>query len=141
MSVYSYPDGGPPADLYVEGRGETLGEAFASVALAMFNTLSPLEGIKERETFTAEAEGHDMESLLFNIMDELLYINDTEGLMARSLEVEVDTEGFKAEATCRGERFDQGRHEPGIQVKAVTYHLMKIEELPEGWRVRMVFDT
>jgi len=42
---------------------------------------------------------------------------------------------------CRGERFQPGRHEPGIMVKAVTYHLMEIKETPEGWIVRVVFDT
>jgi len=26
-------------------------------------------------------------------------------------------------------------------VKAVTYHLMEIKETPEGWIVRVVFDT
>jgi len=29
----------------------------------------------------------------------------------------------------------------GIAIKAVTYHMMEIKDTPEGWTVRMVFDT
>jgi len=138
---YSYPDGGPTADLLIDAKAPTLGEAFAQIAYAMFNIITPLEGIAEKEEFTLEATGTDLESLLFNIMDEFLYINDVEFLVPRKIELTVDQENIKAVAKCIGERFSQATHETGIAVKAVTYHMMVIKEIPEGWYVRMVFDT
>ena len=138
---YSYPDGGPTADLLIDATAPTLGEAFAQIAYAMFNIITPLEGIAEKEEFTLEATGTDLESLLFNIMDEFLFINDVEFLVPKKIELVVDHEKISAVAKCVGERFSQETHETGIAVKAVTYHMMDIRETPDGWYVRMVFDT
>jgi SHS2 domain-containing protein len=108
----------------------------------MFNIITPLEGIAEKEEFTLEASGFDLESLLFNIMDEFLFINDVEFLVPKKIDLTVDFDEIKAVAKCIGERFSQDTHETGIAVKAVTYHMMVIKENPEGgWYVRMVFDT
>lgn len=141
MKGFTYPEEGPLADLLVEATGSTLGEAFANLALGMFNAMTPIDGIAEAEEFTLEAEGMDMESLLFNLMDEFLYLNDVEFLVPRKIEVQVDTESFTAEARCVGERFSRETHEVGVAVKAVTYHMMEIREERDGWRVRAVFDT
>jgi SHS2 domain-containing protein len=141
MSGYSYPPGGPPADLLVEGTGATLGEAVANVALGMLNAITPLDGIAERETIRAEAEGTDLKNLIFNLLDEILYMNDSEGLTPRSLEVEIDEKNLRAKATGRGERFSRDTHSVGIAVKAVTYHMMEVERTSEGYKVRVVFDT
>ena len=138
---YSYPDGGPTADLLIDATAPTLGEAFAQIAYAMFNIITPLEGITEKEEFTLEATGTDLESLLFNIMDEFLFINDVEFLVPKKIDLVVDIDNIKAVAKCIGERFSQDTHETGIAVKAVTYHMMEIKENPDGWYVRMVFDT
>jgi SHS2 domain-containing protein len=141
MTGFTYPEGGPLADLLVEATGSTLGEAFANLALGMFNAMTPIEGIAEEETFTVDAEGMDMESLLFNLMDEFLYLNDVESLVPRRIDIQVDTNSFTAKAHCVGERFSSETHEVGIVVKAVTYHMMEIAEEENGWRVRTVFDT
>jgi SHS2 domain-containing protein len=118
-----------------------LGEAVANVALGMLNSITPLEGIKEKETYTAEANGTDLQSLIVNILDELLFLNDSEGLTARRLIINVDEKNFKARAEGRGERFSAATHEVGIAVKAVTYHMMSIENRDGEWVVRVVFDT
>ena len=139
--TYSYPEGGPTADLLVEAKAKSLGEAFAQIALGMFNMMTPLDGIKEREEFTLTAKGTDLENLLFNLMDEFLFINDVEFLVPHKVHVTVDRDHLSAVAVCKGERFSNTTHEVGIAVKAVTYHMMAIKEPPEGWTVRMVFDT
>jgi SHS2 domain-containing protein len=138
---YTYPEGGPAGDLLVEATGGTLGEAFANLALGMFNAMTPIGGIEEEEEFVVEAQGDDMESLLFNFMDEFLYLNDVEFLVPRRVEVSVDEKHFHAEALCVGERFSRDTHETGVAVKAVTYHMMEIRRVDGGYRVRMVFDT
>jgi SHS2 domain-containing protein len=138
---YSYPEGGPVADLLVEATGETLGEAFANLALGMFNAMTPIEEIAEEEEFSVEAEGEDLESLLFNFMDELLYLNDVEFLVPRKICVSVDEKRLHVKAWCVGDRFSRDTHETGIAVKAVTYHMMEIKRVDDGYRVRVVFDT
>ena len=139
--TYSYPEGGPTADLLIEATGKTLGEAFSQIALGMFNMMTPLEGIKEKEEFTLTAQGTDLESLLFNLMDEFLFINDVEFMVPRRVHVTVDVDNLSAIAVCKGERFSNTTHEVGIAIKAVTYHMMDIKKTDYGWLVRMVFDT
>ena len=141
MNGFSYPEGGPTADLLVEARGTTLGEAFSNLAFGMFNTITPLEGISEKEEFSLEAKGQDLESLLFNLMDEFLYWNDVEFLVPKKIKIDLNLENFTASAKCIGERFSSETHEVGIAVKAVTFHMMDIRKVENIWIVRMVFDT
>jgi SHS2 domain-containing protein len=138
---YSYPERGPTADLLIEAEGETLEEVFSNIVFGMFNVITPLEGISENEEFGFEVEGNDLESLLFNLMDEFLYINDVDFLVPKTIKLEIDKVNFKIVARCVGERFSAATHEVGIAVKAVTYHLMEIKKQPCGWFVQIVFDT
>lgn len=138
---FTYPEGGPTADLLIEATGKTLGEAFANIALGMFNVITPIGEIAEEQEFELLAEGRDLDSLLFNLMDEFLYIHDTEHLVPHSVDIEVDRDNLRAVAKCAGEKFSSETHEVGISVKAVTYHKMKIIEKDGQWFVRIVFDT
>jgi SHS2 domain-containing protein len=139
--TYSYPEGGPTADLLIEATGKTLGEAFSQIALGMFNMMTPLEGIAEKEEFMVEAEGTDYENLLFNLMDEFLFVADVDFLIPKTINITVDHENMSAAGVCKGERFSNTTHEVGIQIKAVTYHMMDIKKTLDGWYVPMVFDT
>lgn len=138
---FRYPEDGPPADLTVEGLGENVADAIKNVALGMFNALTPLEGIKPVEEFVIEADGRDLESLIFNLMDEFLYYNDVDNLVAAEIILMVDNEKFQAKAYCKGERLDPSRHQTGAAIKAVTFHQMKITQTEEGVVARVVFDT
>ena len=138
---YRYAEEGPTADLTVEAWGETLEEAFACVAKAMFNSMTPIEGIKDDETRYFEVEGDDLGGLLFNFLDELLYIHEVELMVFSGFELAIDQGANRLNAVCSGERFEVGRHEQGIAIKAVTFHNMQIERDDTGWEIRVVLDT
>jgi len=138
---FRYPEDGPPADLTVEGLGENVADAIKNVVLGMFNALTPLEGIKPIEEFVIEADGRDLESLIFNLMDEFLYFNDVDNLVASEILLNVDQDKFRATAYCKGERLDIRRHQTGIAIKAVTFHQMKVTQSDGGVIARVVFDT
>lgn len=138
---FTYPEGGPTADLLIEATGKTLGEAFANIALGMFNVITPIGEIAEEQEFEVVAEGRDLDSLLFNLMDEFLFIHDTEHLVPHYIDIQVDMKNLRAFAKCAGEKFSRETHEVGISVKAVTYHKMRIVETDGQWFVRIVFDT
>jgi SHS2 domain-containing protein len=137
---YRYLEEGPTADLLVEAYGSTLGEAFANAALAMFNAITPLEKVKPKISRRIELEGEDLEGLLYDFLDELLFINDTENLVFSEIKVDVDTGRLRLRAECRGERFDPERHQAGAVVKAVTFHQMRVEKTDGRWKTRVVFD-
>ncbi len=137
---FKYLEEGPTADLLVEAYGSTLGEAFANAALAMFNAMTPLEKVEPRISRVVEVKDGDLEGLLYDFLDELLYINDTENLIFSQIDVDVDAERLRLKARCRGEPFDPEKHEAGAVVKAVTFHQMKVEKTDGEWRIRVVFD-
>ena len=138
---YSYAEDGPTADLTVDTRGETLEDAFGQAAIAQFNAMTPLEGIGQNEIREIQVEGDDLGALLFNFLDELLYLHEVELIVFSAFDLEIDRERFILKAVCRGEFFDVSRHVQGIAVKAVTFHQMKMEQTDEGWNLRVVLDT
>jgi SHS2 domain-containing protein len=138
---FRYAEEGPEADLTVDAWGGTLGEAFGNAARAMFNAMTPLEAVRARVSREFEVEGDDLGALMFNFLDELLYIHDVDLLVFSEFNLDVDEDKTRLRAVCRGEEFDTGRHEQGIAVKAVTFHDMRIGRADGGWELRVVFDT
>lgn len=58
--------------------GDTMEEAFEQCAVAMFGYMTDLERVEMTQLHYVEAEGHDMESLLFHFLDELLFMFSAE---------------------------------------------------------------
>jgi SHS2 domain-containing protein len=138
---YSYAEDGPTADLTVDTWGETLEDVFRQSAIALFNAITPIEGISQEETREFEVEGHDLGALLFNFLDELLYLQEVDLIVFSGFDLEIDRERFTLKAVCHGEPFDLSRHTQGIAIKAVTFHLMNIQQSDDGWILRVVLDT
>ncbi len=138
---YRYAEDGPTADLTVDTRGETLEDAFGQAAIALFNAMTPLEGIGQNEIREFQVEGDDLGALLFNFLDELLYLHEVDLIVFSAFDLEIDREKLGLKATCHGEHFDLSKHTQGIAVKAVTFHQMKMEQTVEGWNLRVVLDT
>ena len=47
---------------------------------------------------------------------------------------------YHIKGECRGEIFNPEKHEARVEVKAVTYHLMRIIRSEDGWRAYFVLD-
>ena len=68
-------------------------------------------------------------------MAELLYLYHAEGWLTAEVEFErLDETALRAQLA--GELFDEARHELGPEVKAVTWHRLKIERMGESGRLR-----
>ena len=74
------------------------------------------------------AEGHDLHSLLFSLLDEFLFLFCTEGVVCCEVKLvgEVDRVNWRCEVEARGEVFDLARHPQGTEVKAITYSAMQV---------------
>jgi SHS2 domain-containing protein len=121
-----------PADIGFEAFGGTCKEAFANAARALFHLMVDLDSIEPRAEVAVQLEGADLPSLLVNWLSELLYLHDAEGWLFSEFEVQrLDEHSLVAQA--RGERYDRARHRATLQVKAITYHQLKLEKTAEGW--------
>jgi SHS2 domain-containing protein len=102
----------------VVGRGASLPEAFAQVALGVFALLADPASVEERDAREIRAHGTVPETLLVNWLNECLYVLDVEGFLPRRIEFTVfalDTAAAGGEPLrlyCRlhGEDRDPVRH-------------------------------
>ena len=127
------------ADAGVVARGRTLAEAFAHAAQGMFSIMVDLDGVREVEERSIAVAGRDWPSLLVAWLSELLYYSDVDGLLFKRFEVE-DLRPYALRAVAYGEQVDRQRHELGTGVKAITRHMLEVEEGPEGCRVQVLLD-
>ena len=127
------------ADVAVAATGETLGDVFAVVAdgltAAMCETV-PDGG--ERFELTIEAEGR--EALLFDFLDELIYVRDVESVLPTDHEATVTRDGdvWRVDASARGVPLSAVT---AREIKAVTYSEMDLSETDDGWEAYVVFDV
>ena len=130
------------ADIGVRGYGSMLEEAFEAVALGLFDVMVDVRKVEPRECREVEVEEEDLEALLYSFLEELLVLHDTEGLVFGDVKVKIEKtdKGYRLKAKACGEPLSE-KHEPKEEVKAITYHDMRIEKLPDGrWMAQFVPD-
>ena len=132
------------ADVQIESWGPTLEEAFSQTALSLMATITPnIYIISPNMQKIMEIEAEDKESLLFDFLSEFLYIFDVEELVFSEISVETimkKQEKYYLKAILKGEAFNKNAHEIGIEVKAITYSFMEINENKDNVNIKVVFD-
>jgi SHS2 domain-containing protein len=127
------------ADVAFIAYGRDLNELFANAALAMFEVMINTKQVEKKMEEKVCVEGHDLESLMFNWLNELLYVSDSKNLAFSEFDVKIDEKNFKLEAVCKGEEINHKKHETRTVVKAATYHHMKIWK-EDVWKAQVVLD-
>jgi len=135
------------ADIYIVAYGSSIVEVFENAGLALFHSMTDIEKLEPVVEKSVEAQGFDLESLLYKWLEELLILYYSENFMCREVRVselvvrrEDDSLSYTIRGLCRGERFNPEKHEPRVEVKAVTYHLMRIVKDEDRWRAYFVLD-
>ena len=132
------------ADVQVRSWGSSLEEAFSQTAYSLMATITPdLKKITPKVERELTVEAEDKEALLFDFLSEFLYIFDVDELIFNQIyvrSIEKFNDNYKLRATLIGEKFDLDKHEIGIEVKAITYSFMNIEEKRECTIIDIVFD-
>ena len=110
--------------------------------------MTSTRSLKSVERRDLEVEGYDLENLLYRWLEELLTLYYSEGLMCRDVVAEEinikksnEEVNYRIKGYCIGEYFDPERHESKVEIKAVTYHQMKIIRDENGlWKAYYVLD-
>lgn len=127
------------ADVKFQAFGKNLEECFENAFLAlrevMFGDLEIEGSIKKK----IKIKGKDLENLLYNFLEEFLYLLDTEEFVSLKLEnVKVDKKNFLIEAEVNG---NIGRVRISNPVKAITYHDMFIKKEKNKYICQVVVDV
>ncbi|HEU4403450.1 MAG TPA: archease [Candidatus Polarisedimenticolia bacterium] len=130
------------ADIGVVARGVTLPRLFENAARALSDLICDRRLVRPRRRVRIAVEGSGLEDLLVRWLSELLFRLETQGMLFSSFRVErVDRRRFKVRAVASGEPLDRDRHRLRREVKAITYHQLRVVRGRSAWRVRIVFDV
>ncbi len=135
------------ADLKMYAWGMTYEELFRNALRGMFASIKPKSPLITYQNeqiqishYTVEhkvvVRSTDRESLLIDFLSECLYLADThnEAYFDATFTTLSETE---VEATIYG--VSVTGYEV-VEIKAVTYHDLQIEQIEGGWRATLVFD-
>jgi len=131
------------ADIAFEVTGRDLPELFSDAADATTNVMiDNVEAIQPRRTRQIELSNDKLDMLLFDLLQELIFLKDAERLLLRIRVVQIDErdEIYFVKATAEGETLDAERHHQRADVKAVTLHDFSVERTEDGWKARVLLD-
>ncbi len=136
------------ANVGLRARAVDLNTLFAEAARAMFSVMvENIDAVQSLEQVAVRLEPDDLEAQLRNWLSELLYIFHVRKLLLSDFTVRLDESEkrdrvplFALEATARGERLDPARHKADIEIKAVTWHGLKVERTADGWLAEVIVD-
>jgi len=127
------------ADLGLRVRADDLDTLFADAARALFSVLvANPESVRPVEEISFELQGERRDDLLFDWLAELLYTFESRRVLLATFAVTVRDDGLTA--TARGEPIDPQRHRLDMEVKAITYHGLKVEPEGAGWLAEVIVD-
>ena len=128
------------ADVGIRCRASTLEQLFECAARAMFEIIAPIGEVNAVDTVNVSVEAGGLEELLVNWLEELLYIWESKRmLLARFSISTISPERLEGEVV--GERYDATRHELHTEIKAATYHGLRVEHKGDAWEVQIIFDV
>jgi SHS2 domain-containing protein len=128
-----------PADIGFRARSASLEGLFANAAHALVNLILDPATIRPDNGYPLSAGAGDIESLLVNFLNEVLYLVDGRRLALSAFEITHLTD-TQIECLARGEPRDPVRHPARLVVKAVTYHQLKVARTDDGWLAEVYVD-
>jgi len=131
------------ADIGVRGIGKSKEDAFAECAKAMFSFIADLKKIEAKQWNEIAVEAGDLETLLVNFLNELLYLKDAEGMLYNRFEVYITEQAGKQalKGKAGGEKIDKKKHALKADVKAASFHQLKVAKEKGKWIAQCVVDV
>jgi len=126
------------ADEKFKAQGDSLEEAFSEATKA-FSEIT--KGDRGKVKHSIEIESENTEALLFDFLDKLIFLQDTEGVAvghAENLEIQEKSDSYKLTADIMTESITPGK--TYTDIKAPTYNEMKVDYQNGNWILEAVLD-
>lgn len=139
MAEFKVIEEGAFGDYDFQASAGTLEELFAICAAATFDAMTDVRKIQLIDEVEFEENADNLEDLLYAFLAELIYIKDAEKLFFGKFDIEIN-EGFNLKCKAYGEHINNDKHELKTDVKAVTYHHLKVEKMGSGYSAHVILD-
>lgn len=127
------------ADEKFRASGNTLEEAFSESVEAFSEIVG--DGEKGSYRHSIEIESENLEALLFDFIDRLIFIQDTEGVIitgTKQIEIKDLEDGWSLDATLLADTLSPGGSY--LDIKGPTYNEMEIDQRNGEWIIQVVLD-
>ncbi|MBS3156615.1 archease [Candidatus Woesearchaeota archaeon] len=143
MKKYKFID--HTADVMFDAYGKNLNKVFENAALATFEVQCNLKKVERKIKKKIKLKNDDLEKLLFDFLEELIYLKDAKYLLFNKFKVNLlgkrSRKGeYVLEAEIEGEKINPKKHELKVDVKAVTLHKFELKKTKEGYKSRVILD-
>jgi SHS2 domain-containing protein len=128
------------ADVMFEAFGSSLSKVFENAALATFEVQCDLKKIEKKIEKKIKLKSKNIEDLLFDFIEELIYLKDARYIVFNEFDVKVDRKNVSLEAEAYGEKINPRKHELKVDVKAITLHHYYLKKVKNGWKCRIILD-
>lgn len=131
------------SDAFVEAKGSTLDEAFQAATKGLVSVIFDLRSVRSKLKKKLEPIiADDLQGLLYSWLEKILLLFDIEGFVVKESKVSINSENGRwvLNSYVTGDRYDSRRHHFKREVKAITYHEMKIEKDEKGYTIFFLLD-
>jgi len=128
------------ADFGIHVNGSDQKALFANAALAMFDLITDARSLKGERSTTIIVSGGDWSDLMVNWLRELLYLWTGKKYLVQAVDIVLISED-KIAAKVILDSYDPDQHHIRNEIKAVTYHQIQVENTPDGWESKIIFDV
>jgi SHS2 domain-containing protein len=127
------------ADIGIRGFGQTIEEAFANAAIALYSVMVNVGSIGPNDMRTISVTAPDHELLFVEWLNALLSLSDIERMVFSRFEVVIN--GTSLTGRAWGEHLDRTRHQPHVEIKAATYHMLCVKKENDVFVAQCVVDV
>ena len=127
------------ADIGIKAYGNNISESFENAAKAMFDIITDCSQIENFGQYKIELSAPNIEQLLVDWLSELLFLNSAKNLVFGLFKVNINEKFFSISSNIYGEKYDKSKHKIGIEIKAITYHMLEVKK-NKPFYVQILFD-
>jgi len=127
------------ADICVRVYGKSLADLLRNAARTMMQLITDIEKVNPSKEIEVKAKGETKEELLVHWLEEILFLHQAKKMVFRDFEAHLVSE-TEVQGKAFGENIDVEKHDIGLDIKAATYHNLKIEHESDKLKVDVVFD-
>ena len=128
------------ADIGIRVKADNLDDLFKNAALAMFDIMAKRQTptIAGQTQIEIKQKADDLEELFVNWLNELLCLSATKELIFCAFQInKLDENTLKAIAIGSNIK----NYRVNTEIKAATYHQLKLKNDESGWQAEVIFDV
>ncbi|MGC8767142.1 MAG: archease [Brevinematia bacterium] len=133
------------ADVMIEGRGDTLEEAFEGIAIALQSVITDTSRIYEKKKLKEciDLKSDKWEDWLFEFLNKIIFIKDTEKIVFKDIKVEISERSYGKELCfeIKGDKINFKKYEINVDVKGASYSNLEVIKERSYYICRCIVDV